>query len=271
MSRFTEWDVDDALHILFGHNSQFMLVFQDPDLHVYTDRHLIPMTMMKRGSTKKLTRRFAETLRGRHISVNPQQFRPDAVLVDRVACPYVLEAKLGRINSEADCAALVVQALVYADLIISPRWKPRLPAPNTLPSTTYDLLEDLHEAHWFLKVLDEGRYRPLEERHQHHFRLDARLNSTAFDKTPDVLFLLEKFNDVRLAQACKRVQELDFEEYRRYAESVLPQRLAFRKHLASLGSNWLRLRKMLFSSMQLDVAKLQGVIEHKPVSVIQHL
>ncbi len=61
MSGFTEWDLNYALHIFLGRHRQYMLVFQDPDLHVYTDRHLIPMTMTKLGSGKRLTRRFAET------------------------------------------------------------------------------------------------------------------------------------------------------------------------------------------------------------------
>ena len=132
MPRFTEWDLNAALHIFLGYHSEYMLVFQDSDLHIYADRYLIPMTMMRLGSKRKLTRKFAETRRGRHISVDPQQFRPDAVLVSHDGRPCVLEAKVGRINSKAECEALVVQVLVYADLLISPRWKPRSHPPIPL-------------------------------------------------------------------------------------------------------------------------------------------
>jgi len=54
MQQFTEWDLNAALHIFFGHHKEYMLVFQDADLHNYTDRYLIPMTMAKSSSKRKL-------------------------------------------------------------------------------------------------------------------------------------------------------------------------------------------------------------------------
>jgi hypothetical protein len=269
MPGFTEWDLDHALHIFFSRHSQYMLVFQDSDLHNYTDRHLIPMTMMKLSSRKRLTRQCAETLRGRHISVDPQQFRPDAVLVGKDGRPCVLEAKVGRVNAEAECSALVVQALVYADLLTSPRWKPATRCQNSPASTTYDLLEDLHEAHWFLKVPDEGIYRPLEVRHRRYFRLESGLNREDFEKVPAVVFLLEGVNRARLEEACRRVKEMDFPSYKEHAELVLRKRVPFRKHFALLQGSWAKLQQIDFRMMRLDTVKFAEVIESEPELLLQ--
>jgi hypothetical protein len=260
MQRFTEWDINYALHVFFSHNREYMLIFQDADLHVYTDRHLIPMTALRPGN-KKLTRPLAKTLRGRYISVDPQQFRPDAVLLSRDGQPHVLETKVGRVNTEAECATLVVQTLVYADLVISPRWKPETRCQNIPASTTYDLLEDLHEAHWFLKVLDEGQYRPVEERHQRHFGLRDALSKEEFERPPAVVFLLERMNRDRLEAACKRVKDMDFQAYREHAESVLWKGVAFRKHLPSLERNWAQLQQIRFALMRVDTSKFTTVIQ----------
>ena len=261
MPGFTEWDLNHALHIFLGRHRQYMLVFQDSDLHVYTDRHLIPMTAMRLSSRKRLTRPFAETRRGRHISVDPQQFRPDAVLVSHDGRPCVLETKVGRINAMAECEALVLQALVYADLLITPRWKPATRCQNSPASTTYDLLEDLHEAHWFVKFLDEGMYRPLSERHRKYFGLKSGLKREDFEKVPSVVFLLEGVNRERLKEACSRVKATDFPSYKEHAESALRKRVRFRKHLASLQDNWTQLQQVGFWIMRLDTAKFTEVIE----------
>ena len=260
MQGFTEWDLNAALHIFFGHHKEYMLVFQDADLHNYTDRYLIPMTMAKLSRKRKLTRRFAETRRGRHISVDPQQFRPDAVLIGHDGRPCILETKVGQINSEAKCEALVVQALIYADLLISPRWKPTTRCQNSPASTTYDLLEDLHEAHWYFKVPDEGVYRPLEEHHQRHFGLGSGLNSEDFEKVPSVVFLLERVNRAQLERACNHVQAMNFLSYKEHLELVLPKRAASRKHLDSLQENWMLLQQIDFCMMQLNMAKFAEVI-----------
>lgn len=261
MPGFTEWDLNHALHIFLRRHKQYMLVFQDPDLHIYTDRHLIPTTMMRLNSKKKPTRQFAETQRRRYLSVDPQQFRPDAVLVSRDGQPCVLETKVGRINAEAECEALVAQVLVYSDLLISPRWKPATRCQNSTASATYDLLEDLHEAHWFLKVLDEGMYRPIEERHQKYFKLESGLNREDFEKVPIVVFLLEEVNRKRLEEACCRVREMDFLSYKKHAELILRKRVGFRKHLASLQGNWPRLQQIDFCTLKLDTEKFAEVIE----------
>jgi len=264
MQEFTEWDLNAALHIFFGHHKEYMLVFQDADLHNYTDRFLIPMTMAKSSSKRKLARQFAETRRGRHISVDPQQFRPDAVLISRDGRPCVLETKVDQINSAAACEALVVQVLIYADLLISPRWKPTARCQNSPVSTTYDLLEDLHEAHWCLKITDEGVYRPLEERHRRYFGLGSGLNRGDFEKVPSIVFLLERVNHKRLEEACGRVRKMNFLSYKEHAELVLRKGVGSRLHLASLQDNWEQLQQIDFWMMQLNMAKFAEVIEGNP-------
>ena len=261
MPRFTEWDLNAVLHVFLGRHKEFMLVFQDSDLHVYTDRYLIPIMVARSSSKERFTRRSAKTRRDRHISVDPQQFRPDAVLVTRDGRPCVLETKVGRVNSVAECEALVVQTLVYADLLLSPRWKPATRCQNSPASTTYDLLEDLHEAHWWLKVAFEGVYRPLEERHQRYFRLKSPVGRQRFEQVPSVVFLLDGVNRRRLEEACRRVRKTDYAIYREHAEQVLPKRCQFRKHLASLEGNWGRLqREVDFYMMPVNTRAFEKVV-----------
>jgi len=185
-------------------------------------------------------------------------------LISRDGQPCVLETKVDQINSAAACEALVVQALIYADLLISPRWKPTTRCQNSPASTTYDLLEDLHEAHWYFKVPDEGVYRPLEEHHQRHFGLGSGLNREDFEKVPSIVFLLETVNHRRLEEACDRVATMNFLSYKEHAELVLRKGVGFRTHLASLQDNWEQLRQIDFWMMQLNMAKFAEVIEGNP-------
>ena len=258
MTSITEWNVNHALHTLFVHNPDYMLIFQDPDLHIYVDRHLIPLTQA--NSPRKISRKAALTRRDRFIGVDPQQLRPDALLLTRNGKPQVVETKLGKINARSECLALIVQTLLYADLIISPRWLSLGRCDNNPPSTTYDLLEDLHEAHWFMKVADEGIYQPIEKRHQKHFRLPKTLNKRDWEKIPDVILLLEDVNRERVQETRSRVRDSSFEDFKEYAEGSLRGASTFKKRLKHLKGNWDKLRQVDFYLMTLDTSKFQSVI-----------
>ena len=254
--RVTEWDVNHALHVFFRHSEEYMLIFQDPDLHVYTDRHLIPLTSEKEG--KKVNRRGAITKRGTRISVDPQKFRPDAALLDKRGQAHILEAKLGRINSKSDCTSLVVQALLYADIVLAPRWQ-----CEDTPGKTYDLLEDIHEAFWFLKITDRsfGGYLPVVKHHKEHFGLSSSLSRRSFEQPPSVIFLLEDVHLDRLKEVCSAVKAaVTYEDFKTYAEQNLLASSPFRKRLKWFQKEWHDLRQTRFAIMQLDTSKFRAAI-----------
>jgi hypothetical protein len=261
MPGINEWDVNFALHPLFKHSQDFMLVFQDSELHRYLDRHLRIVTALRSPSKRPVDRRAALTSRGTHVCVYPQEFRPDGVLLDRSGRPYLLETKLGPLRPTSKCVALIVQTLVYADLLLTPRWKKGKPNQNAKAATTTDLLADLHEAHWFSKG-DEGVYRSLEICHRRYFGLSKSLQPADFNQVPGVIFLLEDQDCTRLKQLCGQIKAMDFSAFIQYAETALPKNAAHRRHLGSLRANWATLRQLTFAVMKLDLSKFTTAIDH---------
>jgi len=230
-----------------------LLIFQDTDLHNYLDRFLIPLNKVDK-------RKKVKTSRGTPVIADPQKFRPDAVLLSRDGRPWVLEAKRGSVNSEADCEELVVQTLIYADIIISPRWNREKSLNNNFQITTYDFLLDLYEAHWHLKG-SPGKFYSLEKKHQDYFNLQRKLEKKDFEKIPYVLFLLEDVNRDRLKEACERVKQSNFDSYKNRAEEVLHENSRFRKRLGSIKNNWEMLQQIKFHLMKWNTAKFAEVIE----------
>jgi hypothetical protein len=269
VQKTNEWAINDALHAFFMHDKGYMLISQDQDLSIYMDRILVPIAELKLGrkivGNNKL---LAKTRRGTKVSVNPYKFRPDAILLNRDGRVNILETKISNINAVSECDELVIQTLVYANLVISPRWESGANHKNEIMNITYDLVEDLHEAHWTLKVYWEGIYRSVEERHRKYFGLENQLKQQDFNKIPAVIFLVGKINQDRLVAACDRIKQLKFPEYKEYAMLSLQKRPKFQKRLQTLGDNWDKLQKISFSIMRLNVAKFIEVIDSELISVL---
>lgn len=262
MQKVNEWTINDALHAFFMDDSEYMLIFQDPELPIYIDRILVPKMEAKLG--RKLlgkNKRLVKTLRETSIGIHPIKFRPDAVLLNRSGQVNILETKIS-INSPAQCDAVVIQALGYANQVISPGW-----GITSIPPTIYDVVEDLHEAHWSLKIHWEGIYRHVEERHRKYFGLEIPLEPNDFCKTPAVIILGETINETRLADACNRIKHLSFPDYKAY--TIDQKRSAkFQQRLATLEDNWDTLQTINFSMMRLNVAKFAQVIDGQITPIV---
>jgi hypothetical protein len=199
---FTEWHLNEILSFLFTGNKDYMLIFQDSDLHYYhfVDKHHPTKYRDEREKAQKIVYR--------------QDFRPDAVLIDGQGQSYVLETKLA-INSRRSFDSLVFQALLYVNLIITPSYR------GTPTCDTYQFLNLLYKAHWFHRGY-EGPYKNLIERHGWYFRLSSTLPQTEFIKTPRVIFLLpENTKWERLTLALEVIQQLDFADYKHYVSQRL--------------------------------------------------
>lgn len=262
MRKINEWTINDALHAFFMDDSEYMLIFQDPELSIYLDRILVPRTEAQLG--RKLVgknKQLAETRRETSVSINPIKFRPDASLLDRRGRVNILETKISKVSTAAECDELVIQALAYAKWVISPGW-----VTGTTP-TTYDVVEDLHEAHWSLKVHWEGIYRRIEERHRKYFGLQTPLDPQDFCKIPTVIFLGEKLNQDGLVEACKRIKQLSFPDYKEYG---IDQKRSsrFQQRLATLEDSWDKLQSISFSMMRLNVAKFIEVIDSQIIPIV---
>lgn len=215
----TEWEINDALYTFFAHDKNFLFVYQDPELLLYT--RFLDRTE-KYANRPFLHKRKLRTYEGKNILINPKQIRPDGILVDKAGKAYVIETKTQAINSVLECEKLIIQTLYYVDLMISPRWLNSTQEPVLETVTTCDLLKLLCEAHWYLKVHGEGVYSGLLEKHRKHFGLEKKLDAKDFCQTPSVIFLLEKWSTSVLRECCNKIRKMDFDAFYRKASSIFP-------------------------------------------------
>jgi hypothetical protein len=269
MLKTNEWAINDALHAFFMHSREYMIISQDPELSIYMDRILTPMTELKLGRKIVGTARLlTETRRSTKVSVNPSKFRPDAILLNRDGRTNILETKISKVNSVSECNELVIQTLVYANMVISPRWESSINYKSAAENMTYDLVEDLHEAHWSLKVHWESKYCSVRERHRKYFGLENQLTEQDFNKIPRVIFLVGRINQNRLVEACDQVKQLKFLDYKEYATSVLRKSSKYQNRIDILEDNWEKLQKISFSMMKLNITKFIEVIDDELASVV---
>ena len=239
----TEWNINHIMDIVFmaRHHDSFMMIFKDSDLHRYADK--------LKGDKEVKTRR--ET----GVPLDPQAFRPDALLVDREGQSFILETKIGPgLSSQAQHMELVVQTLVYANVFLSPSW------PGATPWRTYPFLDYLYHSYWYVNRPYDGPCPGLREVHKAHFGLSTCLEEREFKKIPHVLFLLEQFNQQRLKDSCTTVREQDFDVFRECVGGVLPRSSRFRKHLEGLRTNWSLLRETRFFTMAVDPSALKSLV-----------
>jgi hypothetical protein len=240
--RFREWEMNEILDIIFlaCYRDDFMVIFKDGDLHEYADERKKRMGVRTRRETG--------------IPLSPQKFRPDGVLLDRQGRAYILETKLGSgLSSKASHTELVVQALVYASVFISPAWE------GKPPWDAYPFLDVLHHAYWNANRRFAGSCPDLREEHRLHFGLPTPLQELQFERVPYVIFLLEQFDEERLLDACNAAKQPEFADFARYAESTLTKGSRFRKRLGKLKANWALLQQAKFILMDLNTSVLQSL------------
>ncbi len=229
-----EWHVNKILYFLFTGHKKYMLIFQDGDAHGY--QHV--NTYAPRSSRAKISERRASEL-----LFAAQDFRPDAILIDRKGQSYVLENKL-RVTRQSEFDGLIMQSLVYANFIYEPT------KDGKKTTDTYSFLDLLYRANWFTQEY-EGPYSNLANMHKWYFGLPEPLDKSAFAGKPKIILLLpDKVKDARLLDAIQRTRKMEFNEYERHIAGTLTSRgIALR--INSLKNNWMELRETVFSRMTL--------------------
>lgn len=257
---FRAWDLKEerlnaTLDVLFlaHHHQDYMVIFEDGDLHRYVDHKLKPEQGVK----------IRSLVQG--VCFQPQKFRPDVVMLDTEGYPHIVETKIGSaLLSRKQCFNLVVQTLVYASLIVSPRWN-----GASVCATPYEVFDLLHKAHWFRHRRFEGACLSLKLAHKIHFNLPDALRENEFGSKPSVIFLIEdasqRSHDLhleRLCEACEIVHKLNWSEFKDYALQHLPLNSPFRKRLSKeVGEQtWEVLRVTKFSFMPFYPSRLADVL-----------
>jgi len=234
--------MNEILDVIFlaCYRDTFMMIFKDGDLHRYADK--------LKAETGARTRR--ET----GIPLDPQLFRPDGLLLDADGHPYILETKLSRgVSSAASHAELVVQALVYANVFLSPGWS------NESTWSTYSFLNALHQAYWFVNRPFDGSCPEINEGHRDHFDLSEPLEKSQFQSLPQVIFLLERYDDQRLLNPIREIERSDFAAFAEYARNTLNRSSRLRKRINGLRANWPQLQQVKFKVMDLNTSALQSL------------
>lgn len=258
-----EWILNETLLALFKTSRDFFPLHQDPELQLYVGRVLMPLAQLKYGQ-RNVSGASLETQRGTKISIFYKKFKTDAVVITKNGQAHIVETKIVNVNSVTSCNNLVLQVLVYADLLISPRWyRSSIPADGK-PLTTYDLLADLHEAHWHLRVYGEAKYRGVEYWHQKFFNLEEPLSKEDFCQLPGILFVLPDFNHENLTEACHRVKNMTFSEFKAYISETPTRNSSFFRRIDYLESNWPKLQQLNFSHLKLNLKDFTTIIEFTP-------
>lgn len=237
LKKLTEWDLNRILDILFlsRYKNDYIVLFQDGDLHQYVDRRLKPEKCVK---TRKET----------GIPVDPQKFRPDMVLLDKRGQPYIVETKTDFISSESKCIDLVVQSIVYANVIFSLFWK------GASTCDIYEFLDLLLKAHMFVLGY-KVEHIDLQEAHKLYFNLHRQLGKHEFQNVPHVIFLLAKVNLPTLVKVCKLIKESNFIDFKQYVKDS-----RFRKRVEDIQNNWESIQKMKFFIMPVYLPSLSVTI-----------
>jgi hypothetical protein len=77
-----------------------------------------------------------------------------------------------------------------------------------------------------------------------------------------------RINQERLVEACVRVRQLEFSDYKKDVISRLQKSSKFLKRLDTLEGNWAKLQEINFSIMKLNVAKFMEVIDGELMPVV---
>ena len=241
--KLTEWDLNETLDAIFmaRYLGVYFIVFKDSDLsNLAQDEKAQP-----RGKNR-------EPDRG---PLDPQSFRPDLVAIDKQGQTTIFETKVGHgISSIPEHVQLVIQTLIYANQFISPAW------PGSEPWDTFRFLNYLHRAYWHKHRRGFGEFVDLRQEHRVFFELPKSLAEIDFKPVPEVVFLLEHFDKLRLRAACTAIRELDYPEFADYAHKNLPTYSRSRKRLNEMKANWPRLREIRFHSMPVDFSFLKSVL-----------
>jgi len=189
-----------------------------------------------------------------------RKFRADAVLIDKVGKPFILETKIG-LSSETDCEYAVLQSLLYANKIILPVFE------GNVIFRSEEFLDLLSSAHWFVRNYEkEYEYPTLGEKHRFFFGLEKVKKPLI---VPGVIFALAEPKNLalsRLIKACERVRCNNFIKYCEYFKQ-LPAR-NHRLRLLELENNWSILQKIQFSYLLVNFSLLQQTIG-KPLDLLR--
>lgn len=257
---FRTWNLKEerlnaTLDVLFlaRYHNEYMVIFEDGALHRYIDYKLKPEQGAKTRNEVK------------GVCFQPQKFRPDVVMLDKTGNSHIVETKIGSaLLSEKDCFNLVVQTLIYTNLILSPIFNDQM-----VCTSSYKVFDLLHHAHWFRHRRFEGECPSLDQAHQKHFHLSNALKEEAFGRQPSAIFLIEnvspashKLHVSRISEACEVVHRLNWSEFKKYALKELPANSPFRERFVQEihEQTWDVLRTTKFALMPFYPARLESVL-----------
>jgi len=241
--KLTEWDLNETLDAIFmaRYLGEYLIVFKVSDL-----------SDLARYEKAQPQAKNRQADRG---PLDPQSFRPDLLAIDKHGQTYIFETKVGHgISSIAEHTQLVIQTLFYSNLFISPAW------PGEEPWDTYRFLNYLHRAYWHKHRRDYGGFLELQDEHRIFFGLPKSLAQSGFMPMPDVVFLLEHYDKLRLRAACTTIRDMEFADFSDYANKNLPTYSRSRKRLNEMRTNWPRLREIRFHTMPVDLSFLKSVL-----------
>ncbi|MCK4307221.1 hypothetical protein KAW50_03225 [candidate division WOR-3 bacterium] len=247
--KFREWELDRILDVLFlaRYHEDYMVVYMDGDLGAYGDSKSIAGSIAGKDD-------FDERI------YYEGKFRPDMVVIDKQGRVYIVEAKIKAMTGKGKCNDLVVQTLVYANHILSPKIGKTIYTP-------YEFVKTLWKAHWYVKYREDGKFLPLEIAYKEYFGLERKLKEDKINKeAPHVLFLLPSANLEILMEACKAVKKYKrFSKFKEYAESSSTKK--GRKRLDELKKNWRLFQDTKFYMIPVDKSNLMATLGN-PFSLV---
>ena len=262
---FQEWHFNEILYALFAikDKNKYMLVFQEHDLGNYLD-------VGRYRTSKDPKKRQEATATITHITRNIenfcQSFRPDAILIRKDGTPYVLEVKLKQRSTStiAGCNELVLQSMIYSNILLSPAYYHR-DKKNPIPpyDNTRNFLNHLGTAHWFSrsydeKILDNKKVDTIEEKARFIFQKN---NFQIKDNTCGVIFAVSNPKQEllpMLIRACQVARSKSFEEY--CGKVTFNKNCRFVKRVGELKHNWQKLQSISFHFLPINLDALQQTL-----------
>ncbi len=259
---FQEWHFNEILYALFAikDKNKYMLVFQEHDLENYfdVDRYRTSKDTDKRRKARAAIENVTK------IENFCQTFKSDAILISNDGIPFVLEVKMHQAATVNACNGLVLQALIYSNILLSPAYyhdDKKIPIPPY--NMTRNFLDLLITAHWFSRVYDERviskrKIQTIEEKGKFMFeKKNFRIRTDA----GGILFAIP--NPRRellplLMDACQRVKLKSFEGY--CEEVTFNKKFRFAKRLVELKHNWQKLQSTSFHFLPINIFALQHTL-----------
>jgi len=259
---FQEWHFNEILYALFAikDRNDYMLVFQEHDLENYFDvgRYRTSKDPEKRKAAK------AAITRVTNIENFCQTFKSDAILIKRDGMPYVLEVKMNQASSLNAGNELVLQSLIYSNIVLNPAYyhnNKKIPIPPY--DNTRDFLDLLATSHWFSRIYDEkvtsNKKAPtIEEKGKFIFQ---KKNLRIGTDTCGVLFAISDPREEllpMLMHVCQLVKSRSFEEYCK--EVTFNKRFRLTRRVVELKHNWHKLQSISFHFLPINLDSLKQTI-----------